>query len=60
MSKRLALLTLAALVLAACTAPAATSSATATPEPGAYVASDPAAFTAAAGRPQLVEFFAFW
>lgn len=60
MSKRLALFMLAALVMAACGAPAASLSATATPATDAYVASDPATFTVAAGRPQLVEFFAFW
>ena len=53
----------AVLLLTACgTAATATSASApaATGEADAYVASDPAAFAAAAGRPQLVEFFAFW
>lgn len=51
----------ATLLLTACG-----TAATATPTPAAaalgdaYVASDPAAFVASAGQPQLVEFFAFW
>lgn len=58
-----ALFTLFTLLLAAC-APA--TSQTATPVEGTPAvrtkleASDPAQFILAAGKPQLVEFFAFW
>lgn len=53
-------LLVAALLLTACGTAATATPAPATGEADAYVASDPAAFTAAAGQPQLVEFFAFW
>lgn len=60
MKKHLLFFIVVLLITACGTAATATPAPAATGEADAYVASDPAAFTAAAGQPQLVEFFAFW